>query len=342
MLGAVLLKEGVLEVQDIPVPKPGPGELLVKVIAATTCGTDVKIYRRGHPKFPPPLVLGHEFGGDIVEVGSGVSKFNTGMRVTANVFGECGECFYCQKDQGNLCENLEYNMGAYADYHLIPASIVRENTFIIPDHVGYAEAAIVEPLVCVENAFQLTGFRPGSKVAIIGAGGPISLLFIQLLARAGADSIFAIGHSDLRLEVAGKAGATVLINAKKMAARETILDLTEGRGADLVIECAGSRAAWESAVEWVRPGGKVLWFGGLPGGTVVQLDAKKVHYGGITLLNSHGGTAKDARKAFDLIISGEINTRLLISEEMPITRIEEALNKMIAGKAIKIAIHPQQ
>jgi len=340
MRAAMLLGEGRLELQEIPIPSPGEGEILVRVGAATTCGTDVKIYRRGHPKFPFPLIPGHEFGGEIAAVGTGVKGFEPGMRVTANVFGECGDCYYCQKGQGNLCENLVYNFGAFAEYNLIPASIVKRNTFIIPDHITYAEAAILEPLVCVVHAFAKTNFQPGERAAVIGAGGPISLLFIQLLQLAGVAEIIAIGHSDLRLSSARELGVSKLINAKKVDPLERILQMTSGRGIDLVIECAGTQAAWQSAVEMTRRGGRVLWFGGLPEGSTVTLDAGKVHYGEITIHNSHGGTAEDAEKAFELITSRQVNTRALITEEMPLAQVEKAIQKMIAGQAVKIAISP--
>ena len=340
MQAAVLLGEGLLVIQDVPVPQPASGELLVKVQSATTCGTDVKTYRRGHPKFPPPFIFGHEFGGDVVGVGLGVNGFSEGMRVTANVFGECGKCFYCKRGQGNLCVNLEYNFGAFAEYHIIPASIVKENTFIIPDHISYAEAAIVEPLVSVVHAFQLVNIQPGEQVALIGAGGPISLLFIQLIRAAGAAEVIAIGHSDLRLQAAKQLGADIVVNSKRQDASSLINELTEGRGVDVVIECAGSVAAWRAAVAMVRRGGRVLWFGGLPADTMVPIDAARVHYGEITLLNSHGGTAADAKTAFDLITSGVVNTQALITREMELSQIEDALHAMIAGEAIKIAINP--
>jgi len=340
MQAAVLLGERLLKIQEVPVPNPASGELLVKVQSAITCGTDVKIYRRGHPKFQPPFIFGHEFGGDVVGVGSGVEGFSEGTRVTANVFGECGDCFYCNRGQGNLCLNLEYNFGAFAEYHIIPASIVQQNTFIIPDHISYAEAAIVEPLVCVVHASRLVNVQPGEQVILIGAGGPISLLFIQLLRQAGAAELIAIGHSDLRLAAAKQLGADIVVNAKRQDASSLIQELTNGRGADVVIECAGSAAAWGAAVEMVRRGGRVLWFGGLPGGTKVPIDAATVHYGEITLLNSHGGTAADAKTAFDLITSGVVNTQVLISREMELSQIEDALHAMIAGEAIKVAIKP--
>ena len=215
MRAAVYLGPEKIELRMVPIPEPEEGELLVKVCAATTCGTDVKTYRRGHPKFPPPFIFGHEFGGDVVKVGDGVEKFREGMRVTANVFAECGECFYCKHGQGNICANLVYNFGAFAEYMTIPASIVRRATFEIPAHIPYAHAALLEPLVTVVHGWHKVAVQPGETVAIIGAGGPISLMFIQLLLRSGAGQVIAIGHSSARLEVAGTLGASQLINASE-------------------------------------------------------------------------------------------------------------------------------
>ncbi|MBI9043286.1 MAG: zinc-binding dehydrogenase [Anaerolineaceae bacterium] len=340
MQAAVLLGTKHLELRDIPVPDISDDEVLVKVRAATTCGTDVKTYRRGHPKFPPPFVFGHEFGGDITAVGKNVKGFSTGMRVTANVFAECGECFFCNKGQGNLCENLEYNFGAFAEYHRIPARIVIKTLFEIPKNISYAQAGILEPLVTVVHGQELLKIGKGDTLAVIGAGGPVSLLHIQMAKLAGAEQIIAIGHSDQRLAYAKDLGADIIINAKKEDPGEIIQDLTSGYGVDNVIECAGNQKAWESAVSMVRRGGKVLWFGGLPSGTIVGLDAVRVHYGEITLLNTHGGTIKDAKNALNLISSGQINTQKLISLEMPLSQIQEAIEMMIAGKAVKVSILP--
>jgi L-iditol 2-dehydrogenase len=326
--------------REVEVPVPGPGEILVRVRAATTCGTDLKIFRRGHPKFPFPFVFGHEFGGDVAAVGAGVDKFKVGMRVTANVFGECGECFFCQKSQGNLCENLEYNFGAFAEYHLIPASIVKKNTFILPEQLTCAEAAIVEPLVCVVHAVRKIAIQPSERVAVIGAGGPISLLFIQLLRQAGAGEVIAIGRSQTRLNAARQLGASTVINAHEVDPLEFVDEITAGYGVDAVVECAGTLEAWLSAVKMVRRGGRVLWFGGLPSGTEVPVDAARVHYGEIDLLNSHGGTAEDAAIAFDLIASRKVDARALITHEMPLSQVGEALQLMAAGEAIKVALLP--
>jgi L-iditol 2-dehydrogenase len=340
MRAAFYLGPEKIELRTVPIPDPAEGELLVRVRAATTCGTDVKTYRRGHPKFPPPFIFGHEFGGDIVKVGKGVKSFREGMRVTANVFAECGECFYCKRGQGNICANLIYNFGAFAEYMIIPESIVRRTTFEIPDHIPYAHAALLEPLVTVVHGWHKVAVQPGETVAILGAGGPISLMFIQLLLRSGASQVIAVGHSPARLDVAGKLGASHLINAKEENSILAVRELTEGFGTDVVIECAGTKSTWESSIEIVRRGGRVLWFGGLPGGTLVDVDAARVHYGEIDLLNMHGGTAANAREAFDLIVSGAIDPAPLLQGELPLEQVELSMKKMIAGEVVKMVIRP--
>ncbi|MGE5377075.1 MAG: zinc-binding dehydrogenase [Bacteroidota bacterium] len=329
-----------IELRTVPIPEPSAGELLVRVRAATTCGTDVKTYRRGHPKFPPPFIFGHEFGGDIVGVGEGVRAFREGMRVTANVFAECGECFYCKRGQGNLCANLVYNFGAFAEYMTIPASIVRRTTFVIPSHISYEQAALLEPLVTVVHGWHKVRFQHGETVVLLGAGGPISLMYLQLALRAGASRVIAIGHSSTRLAVAGKLGAGHLVNSRETDPVVAVHDLTGGYGADVVIECAGTQSTWQSSLELVRKGGRVLWFGGLPGGTRVKIDAARVHYGEIDLLNMHGGTSEDACEAFELITSGAMQVSPMLNGELPLEKVELALQKMIAGEVVKMVIRP--
>jgi L-iditol 2-dehydrogenase len=330
----------VLELRKVPIPIPGSEEVLVKIRAATTCGTDVKTYLRGHPKFPPPFVFGHEFGGDVVEVGRDVRNVQSGARITANVFAECGSCFYCERGQGNICENLIYNFGAFAEYMIVPEAIVRKNLFEIPEHISYAEAALLEPLVSVVHGQGLVNIQPGETVAIIGAGGPIGLLHLQLVLRAGANQVIAIDLSDSRREIAQELGATTTINPRQADVDGVIRDLTSGVGADVVIESVGTKDTWEISVKIVRKGGRVLWFGGPPGGTIIELDSSYIHYGEITLLNTHGGTAEEARSAFEMICSGAVDVKPLLTDEYPLERVEDALKRMIVGEAVKIAINP--
>jgi L-iditol 2-dehydrogenase len=340
MRAAVYLGPGNIELRTVPIPEPMKGEILVKVRAATTCGTDVKTYLRGHPKFQPPFIFGHEFGGDIVKVGKDMKRFREGMRVTANVFAECGKCFYCKKGQGNICSNLIYNFGAFAEYLLVPESIVKRATFEIPPQIPYAHAALLEPLVTVVHGWHKIAIQPGENVAIIGAGGPISLMFAQLVLLSGAKQVIAIGHSPARLAVAEKIGVTHLINAKETDPAMAVRELTQGYGADVVIECAGNKSAWEASVDIARRGGRVLWFGGLPGGTKVEIDAARVHYGEIDLYNMHGGTTENAQEAFNLIASGTLNIAPMLSGELPLEQIKAALDLMIAGQVVKMVINP--
>ena len=340
MRGVFYLGPGNLELREVPIPSPQAGELLVKVNTALTCGTDLKTFRRGHPKFPPPFLMGHEFAGNVVAMGTGVEQFKPGMRVTANVFAPCMQCYYCLHGQDNLCEQLHYNFGAFAEYMILPRSIVQLNTFHIPDHVPDAHAAILEPLISVVHGQRRIAIQQGETVVIVGAGGAISLLHLQISLLSGASRVIGVGHSDTRLQIFSQMGGSDVINTHQASAVDQVLELTGGRGADVVIECAGSSEAWESAVQMARKGGRVLWFGGLPTGTILQIDPGRVHYGEMSLLGVHGGTLSDAQEAYRLLVSGDIDPSLLISGTCPLDKIEEAFQRMIDGSAIKMAIIP--
>lgn len=333
---------GKLELADVPEPEAQEGELIVKIIVAATCGTDVKTFKRGHPKFKPPSSFGHEYTGEIVQVGSGVDHFQPGMIITSNVFAPCGRCFYCKLGQGNLCEDMIYNLGAYAEYMRIPAPIVRFNTFELPAGFPPAQAAVLEPLVSVVHAQARLAIQPGERVLILGAGGPIGLMHLQMAKRSGAGQIIAVDLSSARLEIAAQLGATTCIKAPDPSLSSQISRLTGGHGVDAAIECAGTEDTWLQAVELVRLGGRVIWFGGLPGGTRISLDAHKIHYGELTLLGTHGGTPLDALRAFELITAGVINTEILISDEVGLPEVEHALERMARGEVIKVAINPQR
>ncbi len=332
---------GKLVLEQIPRPEPGPGELLVKVRAATTCGTDVKTFKRGHPKIIPPILFGHEFAGDVVAVGAGVEDFEVGMRVVPHNTAPCNQCFYCKHGQENLCDQLVYNFGAFSDYAIIPAPIVSINTFEIPEHLSYAQASILEPLVSVVHGQRVLQIQPGESVAIIGAGGPIGLMHLQMARYAGAAQVIAVDLSETRLEVARKLGATTTINPQHDEPVQAIKALTDGRGADVTIESAGALSAWETAFNAVRKGGRVNWFGGLKGDTDIELDTGWIHYGELSLYGTYHGTPLDVHRSFELIRSGVIDTQALISDEMPLERVPDALELMSAGKVIKVAINPE-
>lgn len=341
MRAIVYLGPEKIEVQDVPVPSIRPDEMLVKVRSATTCGTDVKTYLRGHPKYPPPFLFGHEFAGEIVEMGSMVEEFKIGMRVTASCFGPCGSCYPCKHHQENLCDNMIHNFATYAEYVKLPGTFVRWNTLVVPENLNYAQAAMLEPLASVVHSHKMIQVRPGEKVAILGGGGAVGLMHLQLSRASGAAEVIVVDRFDERLEFARQLGASAVINAGRTDAQQAIRELTGGRGVDVSIECAGTKDTWETAVRIARRGGRVLWFGGLKSGTMIDLDASTVHYGEITLINTHGNSPVDFWEACNLVASGLVDTSFLLSGEMPLEKTEDALKLMIAGKAMKVSINPE-
>ncbi len=340
MRAVMYLGPGKLEMQEIPVPEPTEDEITVKIRCATTCGTDLKTYKRGYHLLNPPCRFGHEFAGDVVKVGAAVKKFRPGMRVTAHNSAPCNRCFYCKQGQHNLCENLIFNLGAFAEYITIPGPIVDLNTFPIPDHVPYAQAAMVEPLACVVHGHRVLQIQHGERVAVSGVG-PIGLMHVQLSRLSGSVQIIAVDVSDARLDIAKTLGATDTVNPRRDDPVEAIRRLTGGRGVDVAIEAAGEVEAWHTAVQSVRKGGRVMFFGGLEGHTSFELDSHWMHYGELTLYASFHGTPLDAQHACELIVSGALDAQSLISDELPLEHVEQALLRMATGSVIKIAINPE-
>jgi L-iditol 2-dehydrogenase len=329
-----------LQIEEVPIPEIRADEMLVKVRSATTCGTDVKTYLRGHPKYPPPFQFGHEFAGDIVRVGAMVENLKPGMRVTASCFGPCGACYPCKHHQENLCENMAYNFGTYAEFVRLTGPFVRWNTLVIPENLSYPQAALLEPLASVVHGHKLLRIHPGESVAILGGGGAVGLMHLQVAKASGAAEIIVVDLVEERLEFAKNLGASRVLTPGPADTVETIREMTGGRGVDVAIECAGMKQTWEAATQIVRKGGRVLWFGGLRGGTVVELDAPAVHYGEITLYNTHGNAPADFWEACNLVAAGIVDTRYLLSGEMALEETEKALQMMIEGKAMKISINP--
>ncbi|MCS7314331.1 MAG: alcohol dehydrogenase catalytic domain-containing protein, partial [Bryobacterales bacterium] len=213
MLAAVLYGKEELRIEPVAIPTLGEGDLLVRVRVALTCGTDVKVFRRGYHArmIIPPAVFGHELAGDVVEVGPSVTRFRVGQRVVAANSAPCLRCYYCRRGAQNLCDDLLFNNGAYAEYIRIPARIAELNTYEIPQHIGYHDAALVEPLACVLRGVEETGMRAGDDVAVVGLG-PIGLMFVRLAKNLGA-RVIAVGRRPSQLERAAAMGADELISA---------------------------------------------------------------------------------------------------------------------------------
>ena len=346
MLAIRYYEPGKLRAEEVAIPEPGPGELVVKNFVSLTCGTDVKMYKRGHLLIKPPQIIGHEFAGTVSAVGSGVANFSVGMKVVAANSAPCNKCFYCRVHQPNLCEHLNDCLigftwpGTYAEYVTIPEHIVRQNTFGVPDGVKLENVASLEPLACVVHGWDLvSGVSSGGTALIIG-GGPIGLLHAQLARLHGARQVVLCDVVSDRLKEAENVGVDATVNSASEDLASRVRALTEGRGADIVVEAVGRRETWESAAGLCRKGGTVLLFGGCPSGTSTSFDAERIHYGELHIQGSFHHTPAAVERAFRLIVSGQVSIGPLISHEMPLERAEEALQLMGNGKSLKIALRP--
>ena len=342
MKAAMLYGVKDLRIENIPVPKIEAGEVLVKVKAATTCGTDLKIFQRGYVEkvIKLPTIFGHEWAGEVVEVGEGLEWPEKGMRVRAGNSAPCLHCTMCQKGKYNLCENMIWLWGAYAEYIKVPARMVLVNMQEIPQHISYEEAAITEPLACVLHGVEEAKVKLGDAVAIIGAG-PIGLLHLLTVKKMGAEKVIIIDLVEERLNYAEKLGADETVNAGKGDTVEKVKQLTDGYGADVVIEAIGLPATWEQALKLVRKGGTVLEVGGCPPGTEIKLNAELLHYGEVIVMGTFHTTPLHFRKALNLIASRTIDVQPLITRRMKLEEINEAFKVLSTSKSeIKIAITP--
>ncbi|MDR1728953.1 MAG: zinc-binding dehydrogenase [Acidobacteriota bacterium] len=343
MTAAVLYGKKDVRIEQVSVPRAGKGEVLVRVKAAMTCGTDLKVYRQGfHARMiVPPSLFGHELAGVVEAVGEGVTGFTPGMRVVAANSAPCGECFFCLRGQANLCEGLQFINGAYAEFINIPERIVRKNLLAIPDGVGFEEAALMEPLACVLKGVELTGVKEGDSVALIGLG-PIGLMFVQTLKSHGA-RVIALDKEPHKLDVARSMGADFALDSTHSSAVEQVRKLTDGsRGTDVVIEAVGVKETWQQAMHMVRKGGVINLFGGCPSGTQIPLDSTLLHYSEITVKASFHHTPRHIREALDAIASGRFDAKKLITGRERLTSLVSVLERLdnrLNGD-IKVAIIP--
>jgi L-iditol 2-dehydrogenase len=344
MTAAVLYGKEDLKIERVPIPRVEDGEVLVKVQVALTCGTDLKVYQRGYHArmIVPPALFGHELAGVIEEVGAGVNGFKKGMRVVALNSAPCQMCFYCSKHQENLCEDLLFNNGAYAEYIRVPRRIVEANMLVIPPNVSFEDAAMTEPLACVLRGLHETGVEIGDTVVIIG-GGPIGLMFVQV-ARAIGCNVISVVKRDEQVQAARQMGAHEIVQTTKVQnVVEAIRALSpQKRGCDVVIEAVGRPEAWEWAVDMVRKGGTVNFFGGCPTGTKVSLDTALLHYSEITCKASFHHTPDHIRRALDLIADGAVTASHFINHEEPLSRLPQVLSDLAHHRngQIKTAIVP--
>lgn len=345
MRAAMFYGPGELRLEDVTRAEPGPGEVLVEVKAAATCGTDLKSYRRGHPKLFPvlPSRFGHEFAGVVTAVGDGVTDFAVGDRVTAANTVPCGHCWACTRNRQSLCENLEFLNGAFAEEVIIPAAIVARNTYRLPDDLDFADAAPLEPLATVVHGMHETGIELGDTVVVHGAG-PIGLMFVRLATLRGAN-VISVDQSSWRLEQAAKAGAVDTVDISEVSGLEDRVALIKsrtphGRGADVGIEAVGLPEVWEQTVRTLRPGATAVLFGGTPKGALFSVDSSAMHYEEYTLKGVFHHTPDFVRIAVELLASRKVDGSMLVTERRPLEALVPSLEDMAAGRGSKYILEP--
>jgi L-iditol 2-dehydrogenase len=348
MRAAVLRGREDLRLDEVAMPLASPGELVLRVGAALTCGTDLKVYRRGYHAKMLTLdrLFGHELAGTVEQVGEGVTDFAVGDRVVPLNSAPCDHCLFCRAGQQNLCDDLLFNNGAYAEFIRVPARIVAKNTLRLPDAMPFEHAALTEPLACVMRGLEESQARAGQSAIVLGAG-PIGLLFIHAASLLGLRVIAVVKRLD-QVATAKHFGAEHVVRLADVddpiAAARALTP--EGKGADIVFEAVATPEAWQWAVQMARKGGLVNLFGGPPLGTTVELDTNLIHYSDLTIKASFHHTPATARAAFDLLNSGRFLCADFLTGSVTLDEVPAVFRAMLTRPAegttpqIKTVIYP--
>lgn len=331
-----------VRVEDVDEPVAGRGELVIRVLASNMCGTDLKSFLRGHPLMRPPVTMGHEYCGVVVDAGEG-ARFKEGESVVASNSAPCMRCEMCSRGSYSICTSIKQSLvgfslpGSYAELMKIPAHIVSTNTYMFSGP-SPEEIACAEPLASVIHALDRVAVKEGETVAVVGAGA-LGLMFLQLLKSKGAKVIVA-NRSEARLEVAERLGADVLLCVSDDSLARKLRDATGGLGADLVVEAVGRKETWEACFMAARDGGTVLQFGGCQGGTTVEFDAGKIHYGETTIVGSFHHEPTAFRRAVSAIESGDVDVAPFLTHRVRLEEIMAAFELMKTRQAMKVSVIP--
>jgi L-iditol 2-dehydrogenase len=337
-------KQNDIRIEDIAIPKPESGGLLVKVEACTICGTDLKMYRKGNPRIKPPQTIGHEFVGEIVELGTDTKGFAVGQRVTMATSISCGTCAVCRSGYTNRCENLtpiSYDYpGAFADYIAIPpAGVIGGNVIKVPESLGEL-AALAEPTSCVINSQVLAGVKMGDTVVVLGCG-PLGAIHAQVARANGATKIIVTQRSDKRLQLAEMLDVDAIIDVKKEDAVDAVMKLTGGSGADVVIVTAPEAQVQEQAVSMACKGGMINLFASLPAGeSDLKIDSRLIHYRELFLSGASDSSPCHVELAVKLLDRGFISEKI-ITHHLPLDNFIEGLTLMMDSQSLKVMIKPE-
>jgi len=338
---------GDIRVEQADEPQAGPREVKLRVRNCSTCGTDVKILRAGHPNLDPPRIMGHEIAGEIVQVGAEVPGWAVGDRVQVIAAVPCGQCRECLRGRMTVCLNqtsigYQYE-GGFAEYLVVPEQVLRvDGLNRIPDGLGFAEASVAEPLACVLNGQRLAGIGADDDVVVVIGAGPIGCLHVRLARAGGAKRVVLADLQPDRLKLsADRVEPDAVIDASATDLVEEVLQLSGGFGADVVITAAASGAAQEQAVRMAARGGRISFFGGLPKDKpFIALDSNLVHYRELTVVGANGSSPDDNKQALELIASGAVPVTDLITHRLGLDGVHEALDVVARGIAVKVTIEP--
>jgi L-iditol 2-dehydrogenase len=360
MKAAVLYGKQDVRIEEVAPAALQPGEVRIRIEAALTCGTDLKVFKRGYHArmIVPPAVFGHELAGTISEVAPArvatqsrdvsqaahketAREWRIGDRVVVANSAPCGTCFHCGHDQENLCENLLFLNGAYAQSIIVPQRLVQKNLLLLKSETSFADAALVEPLACVVQGLGDLQLCANDRVLVLGAG-PIGLMFVVLAGKMGC-AVTVAGRHETRLRLARQLGAQRVIDIGDGNGLVTKIRQATSTHFDAIMEAVGQPLAWEAAVHLVRKGGTVNFFGGCPSGSTVTFDTTLIHYSNLRLLASFHHTPKTIRQALEHIESGVIRASTFVDGECPLTRLPELFHSMATGnRVVKTLIRVHQ
>ena len=322
---------GRYEERDLETPSAGPGEVVLRRRAALTCGTDVKLLSRGHPRIALPVTMGHEMCGEVVEAGKGAESWKTGERVVPGISGPCGRCADCRSGRANLCAegHARRFWGAFADYARVPANVVASNLHRVPDRLDDVASAFLDPLASVLHGWNRLA-RPSGRLLVYGSGA-LAWLWSAVASKRG-----------MGVAVAGRRPERAAL-AERFGAR--FLDLAPGADAlavagpfDVAVDATGDREVWERLPGLVRPGGQVLLFGGCAPGAAATFDAERLHYAEIAVAGSFHYTPDEARAALETLASGEVDPRPLVSGRGTLSDLPRFLEDQKRGRGIRYAV----
>lgn len=331
-----------IRIEEMPKPKIGAGELLIRVEASGICGSDVMEWYRINRT---PLVLGHEIAGRVEEAGEGVKIYKQGDRVACAHHVPCGRCHYCLAGHETVCDTLRktnFDPGGFCEYLRLPKINVDHGVYPLPDRVSFEEATFIEPLACVIRGQRLAGMKPGLTILVVGSG-IAGLLHIHLAKVMGAGRIIATDILEYRLNAAKKFGADISINAKGYSA-QMLRSQNQGRNADLVIVSTGSPSAIEQALESVERGGTILFFAPTEKDRKVPLPFNELFWRTeISLTSSYAGAPLDYKEALDLIASKKLDLSSMLTHRLSLSEIGRGFQLVAqAQESIKVIIYPQK